>query len=214
MLFSVAAWSTLQLVWTIVLLASQLWQIGRQMTSLEVSNLGRYGFMGGRGGASLSTQMGHRHSHRSPASSGDASPDEGLAGEATPTLGHAHAHGKHGMCAGCGSGFLMHLLGFDRFTSGGAANGLARAGKAANPFDLGFAGNCKDFWTVGRELGVEYERLYEVPAEGFREARRRREEEEDVGAGRKGLRQKLMMGLGLGIGRGAGRGGYEPVSQV
>ncbi|KAI0042759.1 zf-DHHC-domain-containing protein [Auriscalpium vulgare] len=213
-LFAVAAWATLQLVWTVVLLASQLWQIGRQMTTLEVSNLGRYGFMGGRGGASLATQMGHRHR---AVGTEDSTPDEGLvgeAGEATP-LGHAHAHahGKHGPCAGCGSGFLMRLLGFDRFTAGGGAHGLARAGKAANPFDLGFAANCKDFWTTGRELGVEYDRLYEVPGEGFREARRRREEEEEGGAsgGRKGLRAKLMMGLGLGRG---GMRGYEPVSQV
>jgi palmitoyltransferase len=44
-LISVAAWATLQLSWTSVLLASQLWQIARQMTTLEVSNLGRYGFM-------------------------------------------------------------------------------------------------------------------------------------------------------------------------
>ncbi|ETW79991.1 hypothetical protein HETIRDRAFT_477592 [Heterobasidion irregulare TC 32-1] len=209
-LFSVAMWSTVQLLWTIVLLASQFWQVARQMTTLEVSNLGRYGFMGGRGGASLASQMGHRHQHgngQNPSSD-----------EVTPTLDHGHGHGhKHGVCAGCGSGFLMHLLGLDRFTSGGAANGLARASKAANPFDMGVVANCKDFWTVGRELGVEYERLYEVPAEGFREARRRREEDgEELGAsvgGRKGLRQTLMMGLGLGANR-SGRGGYEPVGQV
>ena len=211
-LFSVAMWSTVQLLWTIVLLASQFWQVARQMTTLEVSNLGRYGFMGGRGGASLASQMGHRHQHgngQNPSSD-----------EVTPTLDHGHGHGhghKHGVCAGCGSGFLMHLLGLDRFTSGGAANGLARASKAANPFDMGVVANCKDFWTVGRELGVEYERLYEVPAEGFREARRRREEDgEELGAsvgGRKGLRQTLMMGLGLGANR-SGRSGYEPVGQV
>ena len=49
------------------MLASQLWQVARQMTTLEVSNLGRYGFMGGRGGASLSGQMGHRHQHHNSA---------------------------------------------------------------------------------------------------------------------------------------------------
>src|ERR1700722_16762985 len=67
-LVSVAAWATLQLSWTVVLLASQYWQIARQMTTLEVINLGRYGFMGGRGGSNLSGQMGHRHQ-------GIASPD-------------------------------------------------------------------------------------------------------------------------------------------
>ena len=53
-LVSVASWATLQLLWTVILLASQLWQVARQMSSLEVSNLGRYGFMGGRGGAHTS----------------------------------------------------------------------------------------------------------------------------------------------------------------
>jgi len=71
-LFSVAVWSTLQLIWTIVLLVSQLVQIARQMTTLEVSNLGRYGYMGARG-SSLATQMGHRHhSHSLQANAEDA----------------------------------------------------------------------------------------------------------------------------------------------
>ncbi|WVQ64390.1 uncharacterized protein L199_002556 [Kwoniella botswanensis] len=57
-LLSVALWSTLQLTWTIVLAVSHLWQVGRQMTTFEVSNLGRYGYMGGRGGSSLRAQSG------------------------------------------------------------------------------------------------------------------------------------------------------------
>ncbi|KAJ6492881.1 hypothetical protein C8R47DRAFT_975549 [Mycena vitilis] len=148
-LVSVAAWATLQLSWTSVLLASQLWQIARQMTTLEVSNLGRYGFMGGRGGVSLggAGQMGHRHTHGSSANSSansgassdgaDADPDA-----AAPTAPHTHSS----------SGFLMNLLGLDRFTRGKAGAGLARAGKASNPFDLGAVRNCRDFWTKGREL--------------------------------------------------------------
>lgn len=51
-----------------------------------------------------------------------------------------------------------------------------------------------------------------MPAEGFRESRRRRELEERDEAGRKGLRDRLMMGLGIGLG--ARRGGYEPVNQA
>ncbi|KAF8272664.1 hypothetical protein EI94DRAFT_1795860 [Lactarius quietus] len=145
-LFSVAAWSTLQLIWTVVLLVSQYLQTARQMTTLE-------------------------------------------------------------------------LVGFDRFTSGKAANGLERAGHATNPFNVGVVGNCRDFWTRGRELGVEYDRLYEIPVEGFQEARRGREREqaEEAGVGRKGhgLRQKLMLGLGIGgASARAAHGGYEPVSQV
>ncbi|KAH9929439.1 uncharacterized protein B0H18DRAFT_211342 [Fomitopsis serialis] len=205
-LFSVACWSTLQLSWTIVLLASQYWQVARQLTTFEVSNLGRYGFMGGRGGASLGSQMGHQHNQHQGMPGGD--------GAATPT-GHNHKH-SHGACGGCGSGFLMNLLGFDRFTKGKAADGLARAGKAPNPFDLGIFGNCKDFWTKGRELGVEYERLYDVPPDGFKEAKRRRQSEEGEemhGEGRKSVRKSLLMGFGLSRG-GSSRAGYEPLNQV
>ncbi|KAJ7161092.1 hypothetical protein C8R46DRAFT_904856 [Mycena filopes] len=206
-LVSVAAWATLQLSWTSVLLASQFWQIARQMTTLEVSNLGRYGFMGGRGGASLNGQMGHRHAAPEAADGGDAG-GAGGAGSA----GHAHSHG--------GSGFLMNLLGLDRFTRGKAVDGLARAGRAANPFDLGAYRNCRDFWTNGKELGVEYERLYDVPLEGFEEARRRkeREEEEDglsVGSGGRAGKGRRGLFMGLTMGRaGSSRGGYEPLSQV
>jgi palmitoyltransferase ZDHHC13/17 len=170
------------------------------MTTLEVSNLGRYGFMGGRGGASLGQQMGHSHQH--------AGSDD------TTGTGHHHHHKHGGICGG--SGLIMNLLGFDRFTKGKAADGLARAARAPNPFHVGVMGNCKDFWTMGRELGVEYERLYDVPSEGFVEAKRRRVRDEGAGVGedggRKSLRQSLLMGLGLG--RSANRGGYEPLSQV
>ena len=214
-LVAVASWATLQLSWTVVLLASQLWQIARQMTTLEVSNLGRYGFMGGRGGQSLAGQMGHRHRSASVVPGVDSEDTALMNGDAASTTsGHRH---QHGSCAGCGSGFFMNLLGFDRFTKGKAVDGLARAGKASNPFDLGIVGNCKDFWTAGRELGVEYEKLYDVPIEGFREAKRRRmqlEEDEDMGAPqRKTLRKNLFMGFGIGR-SGSSRGAYEPVSQV
>jgi palmitoyltransferase ZDHHC13/17 len=182
------------------------------MTTLEVSNLGRYGFMGGRGGASLSGQMGHRNQHRHAGASPD--PDDGMTLE-SPAPGNVHQHA--GVCAGCGSGFLMNLLGLDRFTKGKATTGLARAGKATNPFDLGLAGNCKDFWTAGKELGVEYDKLYDVPLEGFREAKLRRDREDDdddhsMGS-RKSIRKSLLMGLGLSR-VGSSRAGYEPVNQA
>ncbi len=142
--------------------------------------------------------------------------DTALVGDAASSnSGHHH---RHTSCSGCGSAFLMNLLGFDRFTKGKAVDGLARAGKASNPFDLGILGNCKDFWTKGRELGVEYEMLYDVPMEGFREAKRRRQERDDysdgeggVGEGRKKNGRKGLF-MGLGIGGSSRRGGYEPVS--
>ncbi|WWC57688.1 uncharacterized protein I303_100222 [Kwoniella dejecticola CBS 10117] len=57
-LLAVSLWATLQLTWTIVLGVSHLWQVGKQMTTFEVSNLGRFGYMGGRGGSSLRDQSG------------------------------------------------------------------------------------------------------------------------------------------------------------
>lgn len=57
-LFSVVCWAALQLTWTLVLLGAQTWQITRQLTTLETSNLGRYGFMGGKGGVSLRCAVG------------------------------------------------------------------------------------------------------------------------------------------------------------
>jgi palmitoyltransferase ZDHHC13/17 len=174
------------------LFLGQLYQIARQMTTLEVSNLGRYGYMGGRGGSSLGAQEGHQHNHTEH-------------GEGST---HVHDHAKKkGLCGGSGS-FLMKLTGFDRFTKGKAADGLARAGKAANPFDLGLIGNCRDFWTRGRELGVEYERLYDVPMEGFREAKRRREMEDNDLTGARTKRKGIFMGLGLSR---SARDGYLPV---
>lgn len=174
------------------------------MTTFEVSNLGRYGFMGGRGGSSLASQMGHRHQHQQQAlGNGDEFPG-------TPGGGHVHRH--NGGACGCG-GFLMQLTGMDVFTKGKAADGLARAGKASNPFDLGIIGNCRDFWSKGRELGVEYDRLYDVPVEGFQEAKRRRErEEQEDERGGADRRKAKFMGFNIGLGR--NRAGYEPVSQV
>ncbi|KAF9262081.1 zf-DHHC-domain-containing protein [Marasmius fiardii PR-910] len=221
----VALWATVQLSWTFVLLGGQYWQIIKQMTTFEVVNLGRYGFMGGRGGSSMQGQMGHGHGHHPHGSVRGAlgradSEDAALmgGGDSTPsTPGQGHKH--RGVCGG--GGFLMSLLGFDRFTKGGGGVAqITRATTAANPFDLGMWANCKDFWTRGRELGVEYDKLYDVPVEGFVEAKRRREREESPewdghGHSRKASRKGMFMGINLRLpGAGSSRGGYEPLSQV
>ncbi|KAF6750423.1 ankyrin repeat-containing domain protein [Ephemerocybe angulata] len=53
-LVAVAFWATLQLTWTSVLLASQYWQVAKQMTTLEVSNLGAVWVYGrARGGVAV-----------------------------------------------------------------------------------------------------------------------------------------------------------------
>lgn len=173
-LFVVTVWASAQLSWTVILLLSQAWQVCRQMTTLEVANLGRYGFMGGRGGASLRDQSGAvaaMQSHVAALGSGgmgagglgegegggegttldpnDVDDDAGRpppsrSGAAGSLAGHAHAGGRHGHAhgpcrggAGGGFGFLLQILGLDRFTRGKAAAGLRRAGRDANPFDQG-----------------------------------------------------------------------------
>lgn len=193
---SIVGWATLQLSWTIILWLSQLWQVARQLTTLEVTNLGRYGYMGSKG-TSLATQMGHSHAQR------DA-PGEDLG----DSVGPAHSHRHAGGIAGCAN-FLLNVLGLDRFTKGKAVDGLARAGSAANPFNVGIIGNCKDFWSAGRELGVEYERLYNIPPEGWAEARRqRRWAEQDNGRKPEG---GVLAKMGIRIGGSRSREGYLPV---
>lgn len=69
--------------------------------------------------------------------------------------------------------FILQILGLDRFTKGKAGEGLAKASRANNPFDIGLFGNCMDFWTNGKQLGVDWTQLYEIPQEGFKEKRRK-----------------------------------------
>lgn len=138
------------------------------MTTLEVSNVGRYGYMGGKPSITSNAQVGLSHSHGS--------------GEGE---GEDHVHGancdhskKNSSKKGGKTNFFLKILGIDRFTSGKAAEGIAKSSTIVNPFDLGFIKNCTDFWTAGKELGVDYTRIYEVPVGGFSKAvaeRRRRE---------------------------------------
>lgn len=162
-LVAVCAWATLQLTWTLILAASHLWQASRQMTTFEVSNLGRYGFMGGRGGQSLRDQSGamkqaaaigagigpsaaaEEATGGAAAAFGTPGPDgTALAGPGGPPPVHAHAHAhRHGAGGLCGflknlSAPLLRILGLDLFTKGKAMSGMARAGSGQNPFDMGF----------------------------------------------------------------------------
>lgn len=100
---------------------------------MEVSNLGRYGFMGGRGGSSLRDQTG---AMRQATAVGAGVWQSGAAEDATDGAGpegnivkHDHSHTP---LAGC-----MRVLGLDRFTKGKALGGMKRAGRGQNPFDLG-----------------------------------------------------------------------------
>jgi len=183
------------------------------MTTLEVSNVGRYGYMGGKPGVSAPHQQGAVAKWEQGKAAAESLGD--VAGSSSPQVDGEHVHGsgcehrrkKSGGGGGAAGGgkasFLLKILGIDRFTRGKAAEGLAHAGEVPNPFDLGFYGNCVDFWTRGRELGVTYERLYEVPDGGFaravRERKRREKEGKTSEASREGQRK----------GKGRATGGYE-----
>jgi palmitoyltransferase len=144
-----------------VLAISHLWQVSRQMTTLEVSNLGRYGYMGERG-SSLRDQAGAMQqamaigagvgptgaAEDGVAMEGSSGPGGNLAGVGD----HGHVHGpgcKHGrghshgvvntvrsLGKMCAAPFLQ-ISGLDRFTKGQALGGMRRAGRDQNPFDLG-----------------------------------------------------------------------------
>lgn len=77
--------------------------------------------------------------------------------ETLPThSGHRHGHAGVASRMTTGKmGFLMKLMGLDRFAQKKDREGLVRLGKleGKNPFDLGCIGNCRDFWTAGREVG-------------------------------------------------------------
>ncbi|BGP43424.1 palmitoyltransferase akr1 [Rhodotorula kratochvilovae] len=219
----VSFWASLQLTWTIILLAAQLWQVARQLTTLEQSNLGRYGYMGGKPGVSGAAQQGAVEkwtAARASAHDAQAMGDAGDGGEDDPaSLAHAPARADTSSPS-AGSprakgrmAFLLRLLGLDRFlsssssSSSGASRRSRRDQQGSNPFDLGPWTNCADFWTQGGELGVRYEELYGVPEGGFRRAvaerkAREREERERVGGGGRWRR---------GSEAGAGGRGYERV---
>ncbi|KIK60359.1 hypothetical protein GYMLUDRAFT_43659 [Collybiopsis luxurians FD-317 M1] len=235
-LLTTALWSALQLTWTIILLGAQLWQISRQMTSFEVSNVGRFGFMGGRGVIGVGQMGAQQHSHGSPLSA-----SESLDAASGGPHSHSHNHpqslrGSGGLltlpckicslCASCpGASFVLRITGLDRFSArGGAARGLASSTAPQNPFDLGPYLNCMDFWGMGKEVGVRWETCYDIPDEGFKKAREMRLQEDrergergemDPSGGRKGRRfwPGVRRVLSMRMGRPSSYE-YEPLAQV
>lgn len=211
------------------------------MTSLEVSNLGRYGFMGGRGVIGVG-QMGAQQNSNSSHDHGDSPISASASLE--PVLGlHSHSpnhpqslRGSGGLltlpcricsiCASCpGASFLLRITGLDRFTArGGATRGLAAAGAPQNPFDLGLYLNCMDFWGMGKEVGVRWETCYDIPEGGFKKAREERlleergrgERSELEPGSRKGGRRfwpGVRRVFSMRMGRSASYD-YEPLAQV
>ena len=73
-------------------------------------------------------------------------------GEHSATASHGSGDGSHAPTTGCNTGFLLQLAGSYRFTSGKAANGLAPAGHATNPFKLALSGTAVTFGRAGANL--------------------------------------------------------------
>ncbi|GAA6037584.1 hypothetical protein JCM8097_006126 [Rhodosporidiobolus ruineniae] len=232
----VTLWAALQLSWTAVLLGAQVWQVCRQLTTLEVSNLSRWGYMGGRPGVSGRSQFGYaarfdpsgasssasqaaRHAANLPGGAGDGSP---LAFDDPSSLAHAPAPSDSPPPGTASSGrrakptgtfaFLLKLLGLDRFVGGSRPKTPSVAGGGQeNPFSINVWTNCVDFWTLGRGgLGVRYERLYEVPEGGFGRVvreRRRREREAERREREEGRDGRGVGLLGLRMGGSGANGG-------
>lgn len=183
-------WATLQITWTTLVIGSHVYQICRGITTFEVSNLGRYGHMASRG-LSAASQEGFMAAHAASHAHANRS-------GSTPHT-HQHTHNPLKLCArACGRilpGTLLAIVGLDLYTKGRGAEGMVKAAEksGANPFDVGLMRNCTDFWTRGRTLGVEYEKLYDLPPEGFRAV----------------IAQRKRMQKEAGSARQGGGGGYE-----
>ncbi|WFD44041.1 protein S-acyltransferase [Malassezia psittaci] len=159
-LFCSSVWIFVINLWLLILLAMQLAQIARQLTTFEASNVGRYGFMGGRGDTNMSTQNGFIEQQAERMIQAGVPRDQ-----VQKQLYGCSDHKKKSLsklCLGIGSS-LMSIVGLDLYTRGKGGQGLSRSRAAANPFDRGLVNNCLDFWTAGDYLGVDYERLYDVP---------------------------------------------------
>lgn len=139
MVFFSSLWIVLMDAWLCVLFVMQLAQIARQLTTFEASNVGRYGFMGGRGDMNMSSQNGfiEQQTERLVAL--------GMRREDAQARLHGCAHRRKrtllGLCMGIGSS-LLSIVGLDLYTRGKGGQGLSRSRAAANPFDKGIYGNC------------------------------------------------------------------------
>lgn len=125
-------------IWLVLLVGIQIVQMSRQLTTLEASNLGRYGFMGGRG-ASLKTQYGYMQQQTERMAAAGMDRD----------LIHEQLHGRSkrkvsvATAAGNAGNWLLSIVGLDLFTRGKAGRGYSRSNAAANPFDHGLLANIR-----------------------------------------------------------------------
>jgi len=127
-------WTGLQLTWLTMLVVVQHYQVARGITTHELSNLQRYGFLGG-GNVTLEDRMQEGVSSRLPPMS---APDTGA------------RKGRFGKC--------LRILGVEQFftTFKDKRKRAVAQRRGMNPFDQGGClTNCGDFWAVPDHINEE-----------------------------------------------------------
>ena len=126
-------WAAVQLCWLTLLVVVQYYQISRGITTHELTNLQKYGFLGG-GNITPEDRMQDGISSRLPP---------------VPTQ-HNHPTGKLHKC--------LRILGVEQFftTFKDRRQRAVAQRRGMNPFDQGgFWTNCGDFWAVPTDLGED-----------------------------------------------------------
>src|SRR5271170_901145 len=127
-------WSAAQLCWLTLLVVVQYYQISRGITTHELSNLQKYGFLGG-GNVTAEDRM-----------------QDGISSRLAP-LQHNHPTGKFHKC--------LRILGVEQFfmTFKDKRQRAVAQRRGMNPFDQGGClTNCGDFWSVPPQVAEEANR--------------------------------------------------------
>jgi len=133
-----ALWTSFQLLWLTLLVVMQHYQIARGITTHELSNLQKYGFLGGSG-FTVEDRLQEGVSSRLPAIS---KPD-------TPHTGRFHK--------------CLRILGVEQFaTTFRNKRQRAQANRRGmNPFDQNsWVRNCSDFWAVPTHLNEDNQKAW------------------------------------------------------
>lgn len=132
-------WTSFQLLWLTLLVVVQHYQITRGITTHELSNLQKYGFLGG-GNVTVEDRLQEGVSSRLPPI---AKPEN-----------HAHT-GRFHKC--------LRILGVEQFfTTFKDRRQRAQANRRGmNPFDQGsWIRNCSDFWAVPTHLNEDSQKAW------------------------------------------------------
>lgn len=155
-LYYTAVWLLLTQIWVGILLAFQLYQISTQVTTFELVNLKRHGFMAGRPDANMlgQGQAGYIKMQSEHLLAQGLSPYE------VKLVLHGRSPVRRGFCGrilSSGSS-LLAIVGLDLYSRHSPATP-----RAPNPFDHGCLTNWMDFASRGKHDGIDYTRLYDVP---------------------------------------------------